>query len=390
MTRSRHINRRRVAKALATVVASAFVFGPPLAGLLGVNATSIENRELAKRPSPSQGWEGLDALTAWASDHLPGRNAAVRANAWVDYHALGEMPPAGRQAHGKKDPLVVRGRDGHLFLGDDFVRSCDSPGQFNEAFDEMLKFAEMIKASGRNVVFVVAPNKSSVATEVLPRAVPRGNCARTQIRAQERRLNATDHPLFLNLLPQLRESQVAGEQPYWKTDTHWSPTGGAIYARAIADRLEPGLGARLDLKPKKATLSGDLSAMIGLKLPETALVTTVETGTVNLDPFDPKRVKAGVYYGRQHWTTSPTTGLVPGRTVLLGDSFDYYAMENLRPLFADGTFLWVNSTPEDKVVAQIAASDTVVLEVVQRAVHMKNAFARPGFQAKVLKAISAR
>jgi hypothetical protein len=390
LTGSRNINRRRVAKALATLIASAFVFGPSLAGVLGVSATSIENRELAKRPSPSQGWGALDALTAWASDHLPGRNAAVRTNAWVDYHALREMPPAGRQAPGKKDPLVVRGKDGHLFLGDDFVRSCDAPGQFNEAFDEMLQLAEMIQASGRNVVFVVAPNKSSVATEALPRAVPRGDCARRQIRAQERRLNTTDHPLFLNLLPRLRESHVAGEQPYWKTDTHWSPTGGAIYARAVADRLEPGLGARLGLTSRRETFAGDLSAMLGLNLPETALVTTVETGTVHLDPFDQKRVKAGVYYGRQHWTTRPAKGLVPGKTVLLGDSFDYYAMESLRPLFADGTFLWVNSTPEDKVVTQIAASDTVVLEVVQRAVHMKNAFAQPRFQAKVAKAISAR
>jgi hypothetical protein len=387
---SRHKFRRRVAKGLAAVVACGFVFGPGAAALFGARTTSMENRELAKPPTLNQGWDALDALTAWASDNLPGRNEAVRANAWIDYHALGDTPPAGLTTKGaKKDPLVVRGKDGYLFLGEDFARACDLYTQLDPALARLLAFAKTIQDSGRNVVFVVGPSKSSVAPEELPRAVPRGECALSHMRAAEQKLNATKNPLFLNLLPQLRQAQAAGDLPYWKTDTHWSPAGAAVYAKGLADHLSPGLGSKLTIAPKSRTFSGDLSAMIGLNLEESRDLPQVRTGTVRLDPFDQKWIKEGVYYGRQHWTTTPSKGLIQGKTLLLGDSFNYYAMDNLRPLFADGTALWMRTNSTRQVAKDIAASDTVVLEAVQRSLDYSNTFLRPKLQADVAKALAA-
>jgi alginate O-acetyltransferase complex protein AlgJ len=387
---SRPPYRRRIAKALATLVACGFVFGPGIAALLGLHSTSIENRELAKPPRLDQGWDALDALTAWASDNLSVRNAAVHANAWVDYNALQEIPPAGLHAKDKIDPLVVRGKDGYLFLGEDFARACDLSKQFDPALEQILGFARTIQATGRNVVVVVGPNKSSVAPEALPRSVPRGDCALTHMRAQEARLDATTDPLFLNLLPQLKQAQAGGGQPYWKTDTHWGPNGSAIYAQGLATKLSPSLGATLPVNRRPQTFTGDLGTMIGLPMKESDQVNRVETGTVRQDPYNQEWVLQGVYYGMQHWTTTPSTGLVQGKTLFLGDSFNYYAMDNLRPLFADGTSIWMRTTSNGEVARHIAAADTIVLETVQRSVDKSNAFLRPKLATAVTKELAKK
>lgn len=388
MTHRRHTIRYRAAKLAATAFACTFVFGPPIAGILGGRATPMENRPLAKRPAITQGWDALDALAPWASDHLPGRNLAVHANAWVTYHAFAELPPAAQGTAGTHDPLVVRGRDGYLFLASDFYTACAKGHEVDDSLRKILDLARAIQASGRRALVVVPPDKSSVLTHALPRAVPRGTCATSHMQAAQQTLAATRDPLYLPLLSALRDADSAGLHPYWQTDSHWSPAGAAVYAHAVADRLSPGLASRLTTTKKVTTYRGDLSKLSGLEIQETSTQPTLSTGVVHLDPFAKRWVKEGVYYGSQHWTTTPGTGLIQGRTLLLGDSFGYEAVPNLRPLFADGTFVWTRLETPSTIAKRVAAADTVIIEVVQRGLVLTNATATDELQNAVAAALA--
>ncbi|MEP6856617.1 MAG: hypothetical protein ABJA33_14165, partial [Pedococcus sp.] len=103
--------------------------------------------------------------------------------------------------------------------------------------------------------------------------------------------------------------------------------------------------------------------------------------------FDPDADR----YGVNRWQTSPSDGLVQGQTVLIGDSFTYYALPNLRPLFAEGSYLWTGHVSQQELVDKIVGSRTVVLEVVQRSLH-NYVLASPAFRAAVVHGlgVSAR
>ena len=57
---------------------------------------------------------------------------------------------------------------------------------------------------------------------------------------------------------------------------------------------------------------------------------------------------------------------MPGRTLLIGDSFSYAGIDLAMPLFERGAFAWFQYFDTAALARQIRASDTVVVEVSQR------------------------
>jgi hypothetical protein len=369
-------NRRIVGTAVALV----FVFGPPIALAAGAQPSSIDNRAPAPAPKLSQGFDALDAVGPWATDRLAGRGSAVRTKAWIDFNILREMPASGK---------VLRGQDGYLFLGEDFPAACTRTPAFQRSLTTFMKLAQIIEDSGRNAVFTVGPNKSAVVTENLPDVLPTGDCAANGIGRQSDLLDNFQHPLWFSARSRLAAAQAAGQQPYARTDTHWTTHGGAIYAKALAEHLDPALAAKVTTRPTTYEKTGDLSVLLGLTATESPQSTILSTGTtVTPNPKYAKYDPLKVVYGQERWTTRPATGLVPGKSLLIGDSFTYATLGNLRPLFADGTFMWTGHVTTDAMIEQIKASDTVVIELVQRNVSLGHTFATPAFQAKVAAALS--
>lgn len=362
---------------LSGLVAILVIFGPLGLYVAGVRPQPFENKPLAQAPRPGDGWAALRDLPAFASDHLPGREQAVRSAAWIDYFLLGTLPdraaegPALAKLPGPDGPLraspgVVRGRDGYLFLGDEFDSDCVVGAPFQSWLTAWQELASTIESSGRRVVFTVAPNKSSLQTDTLPAAVPHGQCATTGMAEQNRILDANTHPLYLDLRRALQAEWSAGEQVYWRTDTHWSPRGSATFARLLADRLVPGFSDRITLDPAPVTRLGDLVRLAGLDFTETAPGARVVTGATPRWTSDTDYGADGDVLNVHRWRSSPTGRSIPGRTVLIGDSFTYYALANLRQLFAQGEFFWVGFDDPQAVVHAVARADTVVIEVVQR------------------------
>jgi len=378
---SESIRRRlRPARIIGVVVASAFVFGPPIALIAGVQPTNVDNRTLAPPPSLDKGFDALDMISPWATDRLAGRGEAIRTKAWIDYHLLKEMPSSGK---------VIRGTDGYLFHGDEFTVACKYDPLFESSLESFGKLAQVIERSGKKAVFTLGVNKSSVVSGNLPDAVPAGDCATRAIANQNAILDNFTHPNWVGVRSQLAAADVAGQQPFWRTDTHWTPAGGAIVAREIADHLQPSGAEPPSATSGTISRTGDLMLLAGLTAKESQPQVELTNGaTVTPDPqfatYDPTQM----VFKKQHWTTSPSTGLVQGKTLILGDSFAYTAMGNLRPLFADGTFLWTGQVSHDEIVSGIKESDTVIIELVQRTLGPRHLYAAPEFRAKVAQALN--
>ena len=377
---------RGVERIAIGLAATAFVFFPAVAWTLGLSPQAIENRKLSPLPDARDGWDAMDAVSPWATDHLPARANAIHANAWLDFNVLGQLPaPQQADSNGTlKAPTVVRGTDGYLFFGQDFTTACDWTPTFEKSLNSLAALAEIIHASGRRVAFSVPPNKSSVATDELPRALPRGSCATNGIERQNQLLDNLQHPLYVGVRKPLAAAHASGKQVFLRTDTHWTTLGGAMYAQALAAKLDPELAKRMRLKPERMTKVGELTRLIGLTSTESLMSEVVSSGsTVIPSP----RSTAGASYQPESWVTRPGASLIPGRTLLLGDSFTAMAgLTSLRPLFAEGRFVLLKGTPNAQLISEIRSADTVVIEVAQRLLpaHLITSM---GFQKEVAAAL---
>ena len=259
-------------------------------------------------------------------------------------------------------PSIVAGQQSYLFLGNDFDFACGLGPAMSRSLAAYAKLAKVIRKSGREVVFTLAPNKSAVLSADLPGQPPHGVCDVQGLAAQDRLLEGYADPDFLPLVAPLRRSP---RQVYWRTDQHWTTVGGSVFAKALAAHLSPRLGKRQRYTYGTETRLGVMNQALGISTPE-----TLETA----HPADRVKVRTargaadwGGYpeFTFEHaWDSAPAGRTWPGRTLLLGDSFMWYALENLRPVFRHGHFVWIDHTDTD-VPQAIKASDTVVIEVLQ-------------------------
>jgi hypothetical protein len=258
-------------------------------------------------------------------------------------------------------PTVVDGADGEMFYGPELDVACAVADKLAVPMKGLSKLARILERSGRTVVFTVAPNKSSVLGDDLT-APPHGTCDTYGIKAQDRVLDHYRDPAYLPMRRALLGQQ---RQMYWKTDLHWTTVGGAEYAKALATRLSPRLGRHQKYVYGTETRLGFLAAYRGLDQPET-LQEASPGGKVRV-----RNAPGDTWSGYPEftfsnaWSSRPSGLTWPGRTLLLGDSFMWYALENLRPVFRHGQFLWFVHTEEKKVLRGIRRSDTVVIEVHQ-------------------------
>lgn len=354
-----------ISRNVIAVAGAAFLFTPAVLYVVGVKPTEVENRRLAEFPTVSQGWDALDGLGPWATDHLAGREYGLRMKSRLDrFGELGSTASTTVAAAGGEGerpanagPMVVDGKNGVLFYARDFEFACGLGEEFSPRLQRLLDVAELLEASGRRALVTVAPNKSSVQLEDVPGVVPRGECATEALRKQEQVLDGVREPLFLPLRADLRQAFEAGDKVYWDTDTHWTTVGAAHLAQQVASRWGDELPQPLPFKESEVARVGDLTTMTGGNGKETAPALAPSWATARMDD-------AGT-----SWTSSsegPT--LVPGRTLLLGDSFLEHAVPVLAPIFAEGSYLKSNRTDVDpaEVVQAIVDSDVVVLGVVQR------------------------
>ena len=122
---------------------------------------------------------------------------------------------------------------------------------------------------------------------------------------------------------------------YWKTDLHWTTVGGAAVRQGACQRgstrgWADGSGSATAPRPGSDCSPSTPAADV----PETASAGDSRRkgqGSQRQGHATLVRLPEFTYYNS--WVSSPAKLTWPGRTLLLGDSFMWYALENLRPIF---------------------------------------------------------
>lgn len=282
-------------------------------------------------------------------------------------------------------PDVVTGLGDELFYGPDFDVACGLGGEFVRSMERFAKVAKVIRRSGRTVVWSMGLNKSLVLPGLLdPAAFPHGRCDTRGLTQQRKAVLAYGDPSYLDLVAPL----VASPRQVWfKTDTHWNTVAAAVYARALARRLDPRLARLQKFRYGTESRVGGLNFVRGIDTPEISPTATprgpVKVRTARGTPAWPGY--PALTYDHS-WTTRPAARTWPGRTLVLGDSYMMFALENLRPLFRHGRWLWMAYTDESTMIAEIERADTVVLESYQNFL-LFSELGRPGFLKPLRRAL---
>lgn len=356
------MRRSTTVRVAFAILAIGFFATPILLRGVGVTATAFENRRFADPPRLSQGWDAFQQTSRYLTDRLPLREQAVRANTelWQTffgtaprYGASGEtgaLPFAGKAEGGPRGDArpggqaaqVLPGRDGWLFLKGELERACTPVLPFGAALERWRSLVAIVRASGRQAVLMVPPDKGSIYGEYLP-AGDLTDCARRaksgfwRLLAREPRASGVVQ-LERTLAAKKRRG---GQLLYSKKDSHWTSAGSLELVRAVLERL--GRGVRLKRRE-----------VVGLPKEEYVGDLTVLRGESAKDIRPAQTVRR-----------APGARRVPGRTLFLRDSFGDGALPFLSLYFADlRKTTWLVAPAQ--LARAIARADAVIFESVER------------------------
>ncbi|MEA3510736.1 MAG: S-layer homology domain-containing protein [Actinomycetota bacterium] len=261
-------------------------------------------------------------------------------------------------------PLVVIGTENWLYFSETVDQSCLAYSVFDRAVVEAAKAKAVVEASGREFVYAIAPNKSSIYSETVPASAWTGSCADQNSDGLRAAFGGAADPARVELWD-VFDAQAATRRLHFKHDTHWNGDGALLGSEHIAASAAPGVWAEMDIVPTPAARQGDLADLIGVPwvvtygdpvptLPGTTPTVTVESATIAGRPL--------VAYSSPG---NPELSAV--RTAVIHDSYGLFFRNKLGPLFENVTFVPNFSHPiPDAARPFVVSSDQIVLEVVER------------------------
>lgn len=273
------------------------------------------------------------------------------------------------------------GRDGWLFLtggSNQVLRFYTEPDFFSleqrAAWRKLLKERE-IRASkcGARYCHVIAPEKLSVYPEFYDGELPFIEQAPSRCLAPDAVEGA---PQVVEIWQRFAALKQAGEQLYFKTDTHWTHAGAFAAADAVCRHFGLDIGSQFLERPlAQAQLVLDLG---GKLQPPVVESWTMRTGSGRLT-----RIAASdmVAYKEAHGAENEpglhvgcsvafrnATPTVRARLVLYGDSFseyrDHLMMGALAETFEETHFVWSSQLDWNHIEA--LQPDFVVSELAER------------------------
>ena len=298
------------------------------------------------------------AVDAALRDRLGAQASVSDALGDVSVHGLGRSPTA----------TVVIGSDRHPFYTEELSRPCrETDDTLAGVKAGLVQDEAAMAAAGKYVLFIVAPDKSSVRRTAIADISPDLLRCSDFVRDHFERWDAEGTLPLITLWDEVAARDTTAEPAYLPNDTHWSETGSLALSHAIMQRLVDDQQAPADVLAdlgnpvagESVPYVGDLNHMMGvddidhktkLSFDRPDVVTTAET-TVGITGIPKYRFTS----------TSAGSALVPGRTLLLGDSFLLNEIPTqLSNFFADVTMISVDD------FVQAGEYDRVIVERVQR------------------------
>ena len=221
---------------------------------LGPNAKS-------KKPNPPRPYgNALLSVDYYRSfDQYFNRNFSLRspltfAKNWLDYHVFRTTDATG----------VHIGRSGWLYsrksIEDYRKEACREEEHVGRMFLELQALEKIIEASGRRLLFCVAPNKSTVYPEHVGFVPNNAGCGRTRYDVLLE--NMSEYPLrsFVRLDEELRKAKKPNTLLYDSTSSYWNRLGAMVASETIHRRTFDGylMDPPVDSHSSGISSSGDL------------------------------------------------------------------------------------------------------------------------------------
>jgi len=208
---------------------------PAMAWLIGLDfGINVDNKKLD--PPRPHGWAFLDneyyrSFDQYLNSTFPLRSALTFAKNWLDYHIFRTTDSTS----------VHIGRNGWLYTSksiDDYRKeACRDKMEVGRMLLELHALEAIIEASGRQFLFFVAPNKSSIYPEHVSFAPKATGCNHSRYDLLLESIKK--HPLrsFVRLDEQLRTAKERSPLLYEKTSTYWNRRGALVAAEKIHQQI---------------------------------------------------------------------------------------------------------------------------------------------------------
>ena len=224
-----------------------------------------ENRSPAPYPEPRNTPLAAfpTAFERWFADHFAFRGHLVRLSSRLRY-AIGVSSA----------PLTIIGENGWFFFsGDSSIDGFRRTRTLDEAElsawrSTLVARRDWLAARGSRYLVVVHPNKESVYSEFVPRALNRLPRASATEQLTDTLRSASVE--VVDSLEAVLRVKASGREVFARTDTHWNGLGSFAGYRAVAERLEQWFPA---IRPMGLDAfhvyhgeggGGDLSGMLAL------------------------------------------------------------------------------------------------------------------------------
>ena len=360
---SKKISRRlrRFVKSGFGAVAVAIIFLPVVFGpFKGWTAIRTNTSQVSVEPRFSFAY--LGDLASWLGDRVTLKDQAIRVDSKIDRVIFKESASAGSVS-----PRVLEGEAGVAFIADAFNEECNPHLQTSDLIPRMTSLSQVIVDSGREFRLIVSPDKSSILADYLPSNFDLKSCFESYNEDFWNQLSSSDISGFVDLRSELNAQRIyRREILYKKRDTHWDNAGGAMASKAVVNSISLGLWEE-DLLKFSGLLSegGDLDLLLGSpfidSVPSYSL-TRADVSQVSSEAIDQSD------HGRnlRVINTSTDSFLIPGRTLIFGDSFSEAAQPFFLSYFADVTLMRLDNFSLDKYVDLIKEADRVLFWSVER------------------------
>lgn len=359
---------------VAAVIVALLVPG----GLLvaGLRPPTLENRPLLTIPAFSLD-RALDAtwpagVDAYLADNMALRAFAVRLRGELQY-----------RTGGTGNPDVVPGLDGWLFIRGEFAPNCE------ETPDEIVRAittgAERFRASGQAFRFLLVPDKHQVYPEQVRPDLHFPPACNELGRAQVQAMLAQQAPTTIDgieILEAAKGDRPDGPTLFYSMDTHWTPSGAILAIRALVQSLDPAVWS-----DDEVTIDGtyrrtmDLAGQVGIRRTELTPKIVVRPGVTTKREDLEVPVDVGNARAVFRITSTGDRPMLPGRTVIVYDSFFGISIPLVAPWFEDTTWIHVGDLVNHPELGEVLGPfDRVILQRVERGLYQTDV-------ARVLEAL---
>jgi hypothetical protein len=298
-------------------------------------------------------------IDGYLDDRFPLDAVAVQARAMVSYGVFGTSPSRA----------VIAGRDGWLYYIDEVSPRCPSGAASVLHTTDLL--AGEFAVLGRDFKLVIVPTKRTIYPEPLAGTqAGEPNCADLQQQEFLSGLSArptTTVDLFTPLRAARGGEMEGSDNLFWHTDTHWNSAGMLVGVQAlIATYPEISWDAKV-VDNGTITRPTDLYRLMGLLTGrETGRSLSIERGITVTDTPIPLANRPPANRPVTNYVAIGAAPLVPGRTLVIYDSFFGAATSLIVPWFAETAWVHIDDVARPEIVAALPDFERVIVQRSER------------------------